>query len=344
MLSMGIIGMGKMAASHAEWIIAHKDLNLVAVCDLNKERVEQAKAKYGVEGFTDVNKLLAKEGLDYVVIVTTNTVHEELAVNALEKKINVIVEKPMSLNYDSAMRMVQAAEKNKRNLFVHQSSRWDRDFQLVKETIASGQIGDLLQIQSRVFLCDEGWPSWGIDGMSNPWRIKAQYGGGMLLDWGPHLVDQMLVLMGKEPTAVFGVLQSGVWSKEVDDYFNAILRFEGDVVFQIEVSNNGRIPAARWHIIGSKGTLEVKGRHEPVWEDAEIVFDRPNGKTERHNIHLVDVCESGLEGGFYQDLVLYHEGKKQSFVSMYEAAKVMKVLDLIRRSNNERQVLPYNSH
>ena len=45
MLSMGIIGMGKMAASHAEWIIAHKDLNLIAVCDLNKERVDQAKAK-----------------------------------------------------------------------------------------------------------------------------------------------------------------------------------------------------------------------------------------------------------------------------------------------------------
>ena len=341
MLSMGIIGMGKMATSHAEWIVAHQELNLVAVCDLNKERVEQAKAKYGVEGFTDVNELLAKEGLDYVVIATTNTVHEELAVNALEKKINVVVEKPMSLNYDSAMRMVQAAEKNKRNLFVHQSSRWDRDFQLVQEIIASGQIGDLLQIQSRVFLCDEGWPSWGIDGMSNPWRIKALYGGGMLLDWGPHLVDQMLVLMGKEPTAVFGMLQSGVWSKEVDDYFNAILHFEGDVVFQIEVSNNGRIPVPRWYIIGSKGTVEVKGRHEPVWDDAEIVFDRPNGKTERHSIHLVDVCESGLEGGFYQDLVPYHQGKTQSFVSMYEAAKVIKVLDLIRRSNDEKQVVPY---
>ena len=290
MLNIAIIGMGKMAASHADWIIAQRDLNLTAVCDLNKERVERAAEAYGVEGYTDVDALLAKKNLDYVVIVTTNTVHEELAVKALENKINVIVEKPMSLNYESAVRMMNAAEKNKRNLFVHQSSRWDRDFLLVKETIDSGQIGDLLQIQSRVYLCDEGWPSWGIDGTANPWRIKAQFGGGMLLDWGPHLVDQMLVLMKKDPTAVYGVLQKGVWSTEVDDSFNATLHFDGDVVCQIEASNNGRIPAPRWYVIGTKGTLVVAGRHEPVWDEAEIVFDRPNGKTERHTIHLVDVC------------------------------------------------------
>jgi predicted dehydrogenase len=341
MLKMAIIGMGKMAAAHAEWINANRELELAAVCDLNRERVDAAAKKYGVEGFTDVDAMLEKQDLDYAVIVTTNTAHEELAVKALKKQISVIVEKPMSMSFESAQRMVKAAKDNKRELFVHQSSRWDRDFLLVKETIESGRIGKLLQIQSRVYLCDEGWPSWGIDGMANPWRIKAALGGGMLLDWGPHLVDQMLVLMQQDPSAVHGVLQSGLWSAEVDDCFVATLHFDGGVICQVEASNNGRLPLPRWYVVGTEGTLVVDGRHEPVWDEAHIVFDRPDGKSERHTIHLENVCESGMEGGFYQDLVPFTEGRIKSFVQKEEAAKVIKVLDMIRLSSEEKRIVSY---
>jgi scyllo-inositol 2-dehydrogenase (NADP+) len=341
MLKMAIIGLGKMATAHADWINTNEELQLIAVCDLNRERVRHAAEQYHVEGFTDVEAMLGRMDLDYVVIVTTNTVHEELAVKALKEGINVIVEKPMAMNFESAQRMVQAAESCKRELFVHQSSRWDRDFLLVKETIESGRIGNLLQIQSRVYLCDEGWPSWGIDGMDNPWRIKAESGGGMLLDWGPHLVDQMLVLMKQHPVALHGMLQSGVWSKEVDDSFAATLHFENGIICQIEASNNGRIPAPRWYLIGTKGTLVVAGRHEPMWDEAEVVFDRPDGKTERHTIHLENVCESGLEGGFYRDLVPFIKGEIETFVRKEEAAKVIRVLDMIRCSSEEKRIITY---
>ena len=56
--------------------------------------------------------------------------------------------------------------------------------------------------------------------MENPWRIKASYGGGMLLDMGPHLVNQILLIMKKDPIGVYGMLQSGIWSKEVDDHLD----------------------------------------------------------------------------------------------------------------------------
>jgi scyllo-inositol 2-dehydrogenase (NADP+) len=331
---MGIVGMGKMGGFHADWIAKHPRMELRAICEKNPDRLEELRKKYAVKLFQDYSAFLA-EDLDFVVVVTTNEAHEELSVAALNHNRHVIVEKPMSYSYESCQRMIQAAEKAQRHLFVHQSSRWDRDFLLVKEAIASGLLGEVLVIQSKVMLCDQGWPAWGIEGMANPWRIKAKYFGGLLFDWGPHLVDQLLLLVDRPLLGVFGQLQSGVWSTEVDDHFFAVLKFEGRTLCQIEVSNNGRLPLPRWYVIGSRGTLEVKGYKDPIWDQAEMVYLRDDGKKESRVVKLHDVCESGIEGGFYEDLIPFVEGRKEAFVSMKEAAQVVRVLELIQRSSRE---------
>ena len=343
MLKMGIIGMGKMGEYHAGWMTPENQLRLVAACERNEDRVAELKQKYPIDFYSDVDDFLQKADIDFAVIVTTHDSHEELTIKALNAGKHVIVEKPMSMTYASTERMVATAEKNQKHLFVHQSSRWDRDFLLLKEVIKSGKLGDLLCIQSKVTMCDDGWPSWGIEGSNNPWRIKANYGGGMLLDWGPHLVDEILLLMGKDPLGVYGILQNGVWSKEVDDYFFGILRFENDVVCQIECSNNARLPAPRWFVIGTKGTFMVHGKKEPVWADVELFYEKEDGEKVHEKIELVDVKEFGIEGGFYRDLVPFLEGRKKEFVSMYEASKVIKILDLIKESSEENRFIPLKS-
>jgi predicted dehydrogenase len=339
---MGIIGMGKMGECHSTWMTPENQLELVSVCEKNDERREELKDKYPQYSFySNIDKFLAQENLDFVVIVTTHETHEELTIKALNAGKNVIVEKPMSMTHESTLRMIAAAEKNKKHLFVHQSSRWDRDFLLLKETINSGKLGDILCIQSKVTLCDEGWPQWGIEGSANPWRIKAKYGGGMLYDWGPHLVDEIMLLFNDNPTSVYGILQSGVWTKEVDDYFFAILQFKSNVICQIECSNNARLAAPRWLVIGSKGTFLVPGKKDPVWDRAEIKYINSDGKQIQENIELIDVKESGIEGGFYRDLVPFLEGREKDFVSMYESSRVVKILELIKKSDEIKQVVQY---
>lgn len=343
MLKMGIVGFGKMGEFHAGWMTPENQLKLIAVCEKNPDRITQIKNKFpDLNIYQDIDDFL-KEDIDFAVIVTTHETHELLSIKALNAGKNVIVEKPMSMTYESCMRMVNAAEKNKKHLFVHQSSRWDRDFLLLREIINSGKLGKILSIESKVTLCDEGWPQWGIEGVKNPWRIKAQYGGGMLYDWGPHLVDEALVLTGKDPLSVYGVLQKGVWSKEVDDYFFALLKFDGDLIFQLECSNNARIPAPRWFVTGSLGTFMVQGKREPVWADAEIDYQKPNGEKVHETIELIGVKESGIEGGFYRDLVPFLEGKVKNFVSMYETSKVVKILEMIQNSNKNNVVIPFET-
>lgn len=339
MIKVGILGFGKMGGFHADWITRTEGMEFTAVCDKQQERRQSAEAKYGVRGYTDLDKFLSDSNVDLVVIVTTNEVHEELTVKALRAGKDVVVEKPMSISYESTLRMIEASEQTGNRLFVHHSSRWDRDYLLVKDIIDSGLIGDILQIHSKVMLCDEGWPAWGIDGMENPWRIKAQYGGGILFDWGPHLVDQALQIMRKDPCRVHGVLQSGIWTKEVDDHFFAMLEFEDNVVWQIEASNNGRISLPRWYVIGTMGTILVKGYHEPFWDKAEILYTKPDGKQEKQTFTLIDVCESGAEGGFYLDLLPHMAGKEKEFVTMYEASRVVKILESIKQSHEEKQII-----
>jgi scyllo-inositol 2-dehydrogenase (NADP+) len=335
MYKVGILGMGKMAGFHAEWIAENEGLELTAICEKREDRIDEIKKQYGVPVFTDADEFFAKGDIDVAIITATNELHEKFSIKALEAGKHVVVEKPMSTDYEGAKRMIETAEKTGRLLTVHQSSRWDRDFLLVREIKQSGLIGDFLVVKSNANFCDEFWPSWGIDGMADPWRIKSEHFGGILLDWGVHLIDQILILMEGNPLDVYGFLQSGVWTKEVDDHFFASFRFPGDVLCQLEASNNDRIPLPRWHIIGTKGSLEVKGKPEPFWDETEMIYIDENGKKERRNITFYDVCESGSEGGFYRELVSFLDGKHKGFVSMYEAAEVINVIDAVRESHAE---------
>lgn len=342
MLRTGIIGMGKMGRAHADWVNANESMELVAICEKNAGRADELRDRYGVAVYIDADVFLSETKPDLVVIVTTNEVHEAMTIKALEAKAHVIVEKPMSLSYESTLRMIAAAERNGRKIFVHQSSRWDRDYFLVRDAIKSGVLGDILCVQSRVMSCDEGWPSWGIEGMANPWRILPQYGGGMLFDWGPHLVDQFIQIAGRLPERIYGKLQCGVWSKDVDDYFFSLLDFGDGVVYQIECSNNAMLDMPRWFVIGTKGSVLVKGKRAPFWDDAVITYFDEYGKQRTDEVKLEGVKESGLEGGFYEDLIKYLAGENVDFVEMEQASNVVRTLELIKKSSDEGRVVGFN--
>lgn len=338
---MGIIGMGKMGMIHADWINKNKNLKLIAVSKKSTERVEEIKNKYNVDVFTKNDDLLNRKDIDYVVVSATNEAHEELTINALNKNKNVIVEKPMSTNYKSTLRMIEAAKKNRKNLFVYQSQRWDKDFLFVKDTIDSGKLGRILIIEAKTLEYGEDWLGWGIHGLENPWISKKEYGGGMLMDWGPHLVDHILQLMGEDPIGVYGVLQSGTFCTEVDDQFSAIVKFDNNVVCKIEAYSSCRIPPPRWFVVGTKGTLMAKGTPTSTWDEVEINFIRDNGHKEIQNIKLLDHPGAGFSPGFYENFVQFVKGKKKKFVTMYEGSKVIKILDLIRKSSEENRFINF---
>ena len=341
MVNIGIIGFGKMGMVHADIISKIDELNLIAVSKKSFDRLEEIKNKYKIEVYTDNDKLLNIKDIDYVVISTTNETHEELTIKALTMGKNVIVEKPMSTNYQSTLKMIKAAEENKKYLFVYNSMSWDRDFLFVKDIIESEKLGKILVIKNSCGEYGEYWAGWGIDGMKNPWRIKANCGGGILLDMGPHLVNQLLLIMKKDPIGVYGMLQSGVWSKEVEDHVLATIRFDSDIICQLEISNNCTISLPRWYIIGTKGTLRVTGSGDDIYDNIEINYKDDNGKRIIEKIKLVETIGAGFSPGFYIDFVRFLKGEIKEFDSIYRSSKVIKILDLIRKSSEENRYISF---
>ena len=137
------------------------------------------------------------------------------------------------------------------------------------------------------------------------------------------------------------MLQSGLWATEVDDHFFSIIKFDEDIICQIEASNNCRIPLPRWYVIGTKGTLMVKGSLEEFFDEAEINHINDDNKKEIKKIKLVNYPAFGFSDGFYTDFIKFLKGENKEFISMHESSKVMKILDLIRKSNKENRFMSF---
>lgn len=130
---------------------------------------------------------------------------------------------------------------------MHQNRRWDRDFLIVKKAIEDGTLGKPFYIESRV---------QGSKGIPGDWRCVKEAGGGMLLDWGVHLIDQIMWLV-KSPVKEVYAAPALVKFPEVDDNFKLLLRFENGLSALVEVDTYTFINLPRWHVSGDAGTLQI---------------------------------------------------------------------------------------
>lgn len=123
-----------------------------AACDLDGSRVEVAQADFpGIRTYTDVESLLADDGVDLITLITPHNTHAPLAIQALNAGKSVICEKPMCLTAQEATDMIAAAQKNHVMLSVYHNRRHDGDFKALKEAIVEKNlIGDVFSIQAGI--------------------------------------------------------------------------------------------------------------------------------------------------------------------------------------------------
>jgi predicted dehydrogenase len=131
---------------------------------------------------------------------------------------------------------------------VHQNRRWDSDFQMVKDLYENRKIGEIFHIESRV---------QGANGIPGDWRHLKAHGGGMLLDWGVHLLDQLLYMIDS-PLAKVAADLSYILGDEVDDGFISYLTFENGVTALVEVGTTNYVKLPRWYVKGTKGSAIIE--------------------------------------------------------------------------------------
>lgn len=98
----------------------------------------------------------------------------------------------------------------------------------------------------------------GSRGIPGDWRKEKVHGGGMVLDWGVHLLDQILYLYGDRKIETVYASLTHITNQEVDDGFTTILTFEGGTEVLVEVGTNNYISLPRWYVLGEDGTAVIR--------------------------------------------------------------------------------------
>ncbi len=328
-VKIAVLGVGRMGQIHCEKINAVEGLKLAAGSSRAESLTEAVKAKYCIPVYNSHEKMLRESDAEWIVIATTTDQHKEWALKAITEGRNIIVEKPAALCLKDADMIFNAAKKNGVLATVYQNRRWDLDFTAIGRILRDKILGDVYRIESRYTHYSEGWGGWGAQGMANPWRLKRKFGGGLLNDWGPHLIDQILLLVDAEVSEVFGRLESRIWAEEVDDHFWAEIVFKNGQTARVEASNNYRIPLPRWSIAGTGGTLQVTGGDPDEWN--EILIKRKVAGLQ--SATRIDITHNELSSGFYASFVNALRKGISLPVLPEEVLAAIRVSDAVRESS-----------
>jgi len=338
MYELAIIGYGGMGGWHGRLIMEMpEEFHLAGVYDINPNKINAARAQ-GIRGFNTLEELLSNESIQTVIIAVPNNFHKELSIKAMEAGKHVICEKPVMMCATELEEVLEVSKKTGCQFSVHQNRRWDKDFLIIKKIIDDGTIGAPFYIESRV---------QGSKGVPGDWRCVKEAGGGMLLDWGVHLIDQIMWMVDSPVTELYTHMLS-VKFAEVDDNFKLLMRFENGISAFIEVDTYTFINLPRWHISGDKGTAQIdnfecKGQIvfantvEVKWEEGIVytaagptktMAPRPEETIER--LELPEIETDAKD--YYRNFRDAAQGKSDLIVTPRQALRVMKVLDAVFES------------
>lgn len=229
MIRTGLIGFGLGGtAFHAPLIEAVDGFELAAIGTSRQEAV--ATAYPGVPAVA-AEALIADPTIELVVVSTPNPTHFSLAQAALRAGKHVVIDKPLTPTAAEAEALIALAESQGRLLLPFHNRRWDSDFLAVQALLDSGRLGEILLFEAH-------WDRFRPE-LSQAW--KEADGAGQLLDLGPHMLDQALVLFGM-PDAVQGDVVGQRGNSPVDDYF-AVTLFYG--ARRVVLASSRMIAAAR---------------------------------------------------------------------------------------------------
>jgi len=251
MHKIGLIGYGSIASGYHTDTFKREDVpfELAAVFDI-RESQRNLAAERGYKVFDNLKDFLDSHLFEMVTIAVPNNNHCPLAIACLEAGYNVMVEKPCALTCAEIEKMMATAKKCGKLFTVHHNRRWDKDFLIVRQAIEAGLLGNIHTIESRIHPRNK--EGGGVPG----WRGLNDHGGGMLLDWGIHMLDQMLYLI-QEPIVSVTANIANHNGKEVDDWSRLIIQFENGPVATVETATFTPLWLPRWYVAGDVGTLSM---------------------------------------------------------------------------------------
>ena len=257
-----VVGLG-VGVNHVDAAAKSERADLIAVCDLIQEKLDKISEKYpGTLTYLDFDEMLKNPDIDIVSICVPSGMHADLAVRALEAGKNVLVEKPIDITVEAAMRIEEARVRTGKKVGVIHQNRNNADMAPILDAVRSGRIGDLYygEFEVKWFRTQEYYDAGGWRGT---WEMD---GGGSLMNQAVHTVDLMQWIMGdvKAVTSKMGIYNHKI---STEDFTASLVEFKSGAVATF-VSTTCAYPGLNTGIkvYGTKGSIEANGDTLEMWK------------------------------------------------------------------------------
>ena len=343
MINIAIIGVGNIAKAHLTAYKENPEVNVVAFCDINPDRLAYMGEKWGVTKlFTDMNEMFAAvPEIDAVSVCTWNAAHAPCTIAALKAGKHVLCEKPMAMNAEEGRLMMETAKECGKLLMIGFVRRHGNDAKIVREFLDADYFGELYYTKA-TYLRRHGNPGgW--------FGNKELSGGGPLIDLGVHVIDLVRFMLGNpKPVSVYGATFQKLLNRpnikadkayhsagetdhdicNVEDLASAMIRFENGAVLSVEAafSLNIKKPEGKIELFGTKGGAKMDPKLE--------LYGEVNG-------YMTDMTLSGIETALDFDVIFQNEinhfvdiiqGRTTCIAPAEDGVMMMKILDGIYES------------
>ena len=261
-MKYALIGCGRISTNHIKAAVNNK-LEIVGVCDIIPEKAEQLLKKHGLENdlsitiYTNYVKMLDELKPTLVSIATESGIHAEIALDCIDRGINVLIEKPMAMNMSDADEIIRcAAEKNVKVSACHQN-RFNIAVQKTRRALESGRFGRLSHGSIHV-----RWNRNRDYYTQAPWRGTWVQDGGCLMNQCIHGIDLLRWMMGDEVEEVYGQTRRQFHDYlEVEDIGMAVVKFKNGAIGTIEGTTNvfPKNLEETLYLFGENGTVKIGG-------------------------------------------------------------------------------------
>jgi predicted dehydrogenase len=320
-LKVAVIGYGG-AFNMGKWHLEEMQkagMTPVAVSDLDKERLKVARKDFpGIKTYSSVSGMLNRSDADLVTIITPHNTHAKLALKCLRAGKHVVVEKPMAITTRECDAMIAEAKKRRVLLSTYHNRHWDGCIVRAAAAIGKGVIGDVLRVEAHMgrFGKPGDW-----------WRSSKSVSGGILYDWGVHLLEYTLQLVRSEIVEVTGFTKSGVWETAwkgdtIEDEGYIVVRYANGAWSSLLMSSLDIAPRDGWlTITGTNGGYTFEGgtyKQTVVKKDTLVTESGNNPASESWR--------------FYQNIADHLAGKADLVITADWARRPIHIIDMAYKS------------
>lgn len=343
---LALIGYGGMGKQHIKRIENNKKLLITGIYD-NDPSKNYSSLNNQVTIYSSWENVLNDTNIDGIIIATPNDSHFRLASEAMHAGKHVFCEKPVTLNSEELEKLISIADQTKRVFMVDQNRRWDESYLIIKKLLEEQKLGELYYLESRV---------QGSRGIPNDWRRNKSQGGGMLLDWGVHLIDRVLLLFKDYKVISVHTDLNFFLGHEVDDGFKITLTFSNNKKAYIEVGTANFVELPEWYVIGSTGTAviedyelnghyvtligEISGDVAPVETGAGLTKTMAPRKDNSIQFNELPMVQSNINE-LYDNFADVVRGVDYPIVKNEEVLRVMKLIDASFQSHYHNKVIHF---